>query len=44
MTVNELIARLQELANAGYGECEIATDHNYVEEANYNERLDRVEI
>ena len=44
MTVNELIARLQELAAEGHGECEIAADHNYVEDAIYNERLDRVEV
>lgn len=44
MTVNELIARLQELAAEGYGNCEIVADHNCVEEAIYNERLDRVEV
>ena len=44
MTVNELIARLQELAAEGHGECEVVADHNYVEDAIYNARLDRVEV
>lgn len=44
MTVNELIARLQELVAEGRGECKVASDHNYVEEATYNKRLDVVEV
>ena len=44
MTVNELIARLQELAAEGHGDCEVVTNHNYVEDAIYNERLDLVEV
>lgn len=39
MTVNELITRLQELVAEGHGNCEIVADHNCVEEATYNERL-----
>ena len=44
MTVNELIARLQELVAEGRGECKVASDHNYVEEATYNKRHDVVEV
>jgi hypothetical protein len=44
MTVNELIARLQELVAEGCGECKVVSDHNYVEEATYNKRLDVVEV
>lgn len=44
MTVNELIARLQELVTEGHGECEVVADHNCVEDAIYNTRFDRVEV
>lgn len=43
MTVNELIARLQELVAEGHGECEIVVDHSHLEEVTYNESFDRVE-
>lgn len=44
MTVNELIARLQEIAAEGHGECEVVADHNYVEDATYIKRFNWVEV
>ena len=44
MTVNELIARLNELAQQGCGEMEIISNHEYIEEANYSEELEVVLI
>ena len=38
MTLNELIARLQELANEGHGEATVIANHEAVEEANFIER------
>jgi ribonuclease HI len=44
MTVNELIAALQELVEQGHGDVEVFSDHNAVEEAYYVERLDAVYV
>jgi hypothetical protein len=44
MTVNELIAALQELVEQGHGDVKVFSDHNVVEEAYYVERLDEVYV